>query len=473
MAAAQSDRLAVARLWSLHHIDVRWIAVGLWSAVFLFHTLLYLAVVPPWQAPDEPTSVELLLTMAERGRIVSEADKDPRIEREIIASMQRSRYWELGAYGNRILGHAPTLKTIYPCCYTQLNRPALYQGLLMPLAYISDEWAIEQRLLLFRSFSVLLGVLTVGLITWISYELVGLHPALPLVIPALVVGLPQFAYSSAIVNADNLVALIGALLTWLVVRFLRGNTTWLQLAGIIVVVLIGFVAKRTALMLIVPVVVALSLQAIVVWRRGNPKTKVRLLMGAASLFLLVGVALAIPPLRQAIKTFLTLIVFQVTFAHLQSFIFERLIWLPPWLPTSIPFLSQSFWGSFGWHQVVLPAKLLNVLLWTTGLVLAIGLLWFLIRVQQIPSWIRRFVVVCVCTVVSGIIITLVNAPQGILPQGRYLFVILAPISVWLGIGLTAWWRLRWIPVGVVSLWLALLLLDVYTLAWVVIPGFYR
>ncbi len=472
MAGAQSSVVRFVRVWSLHRVHTRWLAAGLWSTVFFFHALLYLAVVPPWQAPDEPTSVELLLTMAERGLLVSEADKDPRIEREIIASMQQSRYWELGSYGYRIEGRVPTFKHIYPCCYTQLNRPALYHALLLPLAYMSDAWPIEHRLLLFRSFSVLLGLLTVGVITLLSYELVELHPALPLVVPALVAGLPQFAYSSAIVNADNLIALVGALLVWMLLRFVRSASVP-QFAAIVALVMIGFVTKRTILMLIVPVFVASVLQARVVWQRSNQNTRFRLVVGLGSLLTLTTVLFTLSAFRQAVKAFLTNIVFQVTFAHLRSFIFERLVWLPPWLPTSIPFLNQSFWGSFGWHQVVLPSGLYGLLLLMMSAALTGGLFWFLLHAKHMAGWARRFLLVCVCAVVSGVTITLVNAPQGILPQGRYLFVILAPVAIWLGIGLCAWWRLRWIPVGIATLWLGLLLLDVYTLGWVVIPGFYR
>lgn len=457
----------------LRKLDARWMFVGVWSWVFLLHALFYLVLTPPWQAPDEPTSVELLLTMQAKGRIVTPADKDPAIEQEIIASMNRSRYWELGSYGYRPEGQVGTFKFIYPCCNTQLSRPALYQLLMLPAAYWTDGWPIEQRLLVFRGLTIVLGILTVAVVTIISYELVIVHPALPLVVPALVALQPQFAYSSASFNSDNLVALVGALLFLILLRILRHGLSLKRVLSCVVLVVLGFLAKRTMLFMLPAISLGVLIQAAIMWRHGSSSVRRWLLIAGIGIFLAGAAAGLVPPLRADILSGLKRVVFQAGLAHYKSFVFDRLRWLPPWLPVSVPFLSRSFWGSFGWHQIFVAPPIQTILLWLTsaGWLAALGFL--MARGKQLPHWSSRFLWLCVLSLVSALIITLINAPQGILPQGRYLFVVLAPIMLLLGLGFLWWTPRRWISLVVSLVWLGLLALDSYTILAVVIPGFYR
>jgi hypothetical protein len=454
-------------------ISVRWILVGVWCWVFAIHAAFYLLLVPPWQVPDEPTSVELLLTMQAKGRLVGPTDKDPTIEQEIIASMDRTRYWELGAYGYRPDGRAATFEYIYPCCHTQLHRPALYQALFLPAAYATNDWPIEQRLLVFRSLTLMMGVITVAVVTLISYELRPLHPTIPLILPALVALHPQFAYSSAGFNSDNLVALIGALLFLVLLRVLRFGLSPLRLASIVLLIVTGFLSKRTMLFVLPSVGVAVLWGMFRSWRTGSRTTRRFLAFATTGGIFVLFIVSVVPPFRDTALMVLKQVVFQAGLAHYRSFVFERLIWLPPWLLVSIPFLNKSFWGSFGWHQLHIDENLHQMLMWVVGAGWVSACLGVVIRRRQMPYWCSSFIWTSFLAVTFAIIITLINAPQGILPQGRYLFIVLVPIMGLLAFGLVWWLPKRITTVAVSLVWLALIAFDCYTLGAIIIPGFYR
>src|SRR5262245_27579440 len=70
-------------------------------ALALAHGLLYAWLVPPWQAPDEPTQFEYAALVGRLGFIPAATDSDPEIERQIVASLVRQRFFEY------LLGHPP------------------------------------------------------------------------------------------------------------------------------------------------------------------------------------------------------------------------------------------------------------------------------------------------------------------------------------------------------------------------------
>ena len=53
------------------------------AALTLLHSLLYLALLPPWQTPDEPTVFEYAALIGQLGRVPTNADRDLALERQI------------------------------------------------------------------------------------------------------------------------------------------------------------------------------------------------------------------------------------------------------------------------------------------------------------------------------------------------------------------------------------------------------
>src|SRR5262245_58355316 len=64
------------------------------AALALFHGLLFAWLVPPWQAPDEPTLFEYAALVARLGRVPTTADSDPALEREIADSLVHQHFFE-------------------------------------------------------------------------------------------------------------------------------------------------------------------------------------------------------------------------------------------------------------------------------------------------------------------------------------------------------------------------------------------
>ena len=74
---------------------------ALLAALTLLHGLLYLALLPPWQTPDEPTVFEYAALIGQLGRVPTNADRDLALERQIADSLMRQHFFEY------LIGHPP------------------------------------------------------------------------------------------------------------------------------------------------------------------------------------------------------------------------------------------------------------------------------------------------------------------------------------------------------------------------------
>jgi 4-amino-4-deoxy-L-arabinose transferase-like glycosyltransferase len=461
----------------LRKLHARWLVVGVWVSLFLLRALIYLAITPPWQAPDEPTSIELLLTIEARGRLVSPEDTDITIQREIVASMQRSHYWDLGGYGYPPKVANAAFDNVYSCCGTQLHRPPLYHILMLPVAKLTDGWSLEQRLIMLRAASMLFGMITVMLVTLVSYDLAVVHPALPLVLPALVAFHPQFTYSSATFNSDNLITLIGALFFSILLRAMQHGLTWRRFVFLAALIAVGFYTKRTIVFLVPSLGIAVLGRVIQLWRAHGRAMRRPMLIAGVVGALLAGAVVVFPGPRLSMYSFISRFLFfgdPLPYLYfIKNSVFDATLPMWTWVGTSVPFLNRSFWGSYGWHQVYIPQALQHMLMGVVVVSWAVALMRVIIRRRQFPAWVRQYVWLCVLAIVTALTVTLLNAPAPILPQGRYLFLVLIPIVVLMAFGLCSWWPRRWTAYGVSVVWSALIALDLYTLLLVFIPGFYR
>src|SRR5262245_24360040 len=74
--------------------SLAWRVPALLAALAFVHALLFAWLVPPWQAPDEPTLFEYAALVARLGRIPTTSDSDPALERQIVDSLVRQRFFE-------------------------------------------------------------------------------------------------------------------------------------------------------------------------------------------------------------------------------------------------------------------------------------------------------------------------------------------------------------------------------------------
>jgi hypothetical protein len=448
-----------------------------WTSVFLVHALTYLFLIPAWQAPDEPTSVELLLTIQARNRLVTPGDSIPEIQREIIASMERNRFWEFGGYGGRPLSDDDrNFHAIWSCCDTQLNRPPLYQLLLLPAAKLTPRWSIERRLWLLRFLTVLLGAITVAVVVRIACDLGELHPAIPWIFPAFVALSPQFAYSSATFNADNLAALLGALLFWRLLRALRYGITARSLAELALLVVLGFGTKRTFLLAVPAVLLALAWQAIAAYRAQHKDQRLKLPLafggGIAAVLILVA---SVSAVRARVSNLVWRYVFNnapATRLNVLQQVTDQNLTIESWIQRNVVFLNLSFWGSYGWHTVQIAPLIGQLLLFLIVASWLSAVMWLLWKREALPSWGVRFLWVGVFGGITAVLLTVIGTPPEVLPQGRYLFPVMVPIFLLTTIGICGWLPRHRALLGaaVVS---GLLALDLYSIVAVVIPAFLR
>src|SRR5262245_42602137 len=93
------DMIAAAR--GLSGRPPGWLAPALVAMLALLHSLLYAWLVPPWQAPDEPTQFEYAALAARLGRVPASSDVDPELEQLLVDSFVRQHFFEY------LVGHPP------------------------------------------------------------------------------------------------------------------------------------------------------------------------------------------------------------------------------------------------------------------------------------------------------------------------------------------------------------------------------
>jgi hypothetical protein len=131
---------------------------------------------------------------------------------------------------------------------------------------------------------------------------------------------------------------------------------------------------------------------------------------------------------------------------------------------------QSFWYSGGWGQIRLPLGLYG-LLGVVAAVLAVGFVCAMVRWGG--TWQHRKAVVIVAAAilfdVAGAVYSNLAIHQ---PQGRYLLPAMPAVAVVLVVGLAGLLPSRAMRMGAVVVPTSLLVLSVYTLAFVVRPAYF-
>jgi 4-amino-4-deoxy-L-arabinose transferase-like glycosyltransferase len=467
----------------------------------LVRGLLYSAVVPPWQAPDEPRHFEYVRLLYEKRRLVGWGDVTPSVEQEIIGSMWRFDYLRYG-YTDAPPPAPDELPTrfneiwAWPGTEHELHQPPLaYLVYLMPLALTATQDTALQLYAL-RLISVLQGVAVVIIAFQIANELFPDKPRLALAIPAFVTFLPMHTFMTSTINNDHLAEVFVCLLLLILVRgFRRGFSLW-SLVTIILVIIAGLLAKRTAFIAMAISVIALPLY---LWRRPFRRAlswRQALLSLAAVLGILVLVAAIILYWSQAVAEanrigswrdwlvqfylFLPSELFPASFRHklispqaLQ--IYQHYLW----------FLFQTFWARFGWQNIPLDG-LGYYLLAEVSLVALLGLGLFAIRagrrVIHLEWWQRRVLILFALSIVmAGALVigreirnwdlNLARGGPG-WPSGRYLFPVIIPIATLFVLGWSELAPKRHRAAWTIALLGLLILLDSFSLFFLIIPYFY-
>lgn len=448
-AGALGDRPGAARqLLPLFILHIAYLAVA----------ALYATQTPPWQAPDEPAHYNYVRQLAQGNLPLIEAsDYDEQYRSEIVSSK------------------FPPHLAIEPLSYEDWQ-PPLYYLLLTPFYLLFDGALIPLRLvsLLFGT-GIIVAAYAVARILWPAQRWLALIAA------AFVAFLPQHVAILASVNNDSLSLLIIALILWQLARMTRHNQVGEQIngrqwPGLGLLLGLGMVTKLTVYIM-APVILILALA---IYRRQWRRLVAALLRVAAPAAILAAplwlrnilVYPGFDPLAMAAHDAVVVgqprtVEWFAQFGVLETL--ERLI------TTTF----RSFWGQFGWMGVLMDARIYQLLLLFSMLVL-LGLVMrpFMRRRAKLNGPARRNPLVIGllwATFFLNILLYLGYNTTFVQHQGRYLFPALIPIAIAVAAAIETWSKpltSRWpalrnaIPLLFAS---ALFLLDLVALFRYIVP----
>jgi len=460
----------------------------LFTLLTLVRGMLYAALVPPWQGPDEPKHFEYVRTLHEKRRPVGWADIDLVLESEIIGSMDRYRFWEMGIYENSA---GKNFDEVFGQGAHNLEQPLL--GFL-PYAVILDLFPIKDtalQLYVMRLVASFIGVL----ITVTSFFTVAeIFPGnWPFIVGTMtfIVFLPMHSFMLGMLNSDHLAELFSSLVLFLLVRILHRGVTLGRTIAVVICTFLALFAKRTSLVTIPIILISIPLY---LWRR---QVKIRLNWARVGIVLgglgLVGglaillqgrelfdrVLAALAKLAMDVYTYyLFLPSKEFPFNYDRSFfgpeafsVYQRIyVWL-----------YRSFWGWFGWLRAPL-SPWLYTLLGLISIAALFGLLLLVARARQgrldLALQQRKTLILFAMSFVFTLLIITAREIRnwehwgGGYPHGRFLFPVLIPIATLFFLGLSACVPIRYRKRFTLGYVLAFVLFDAYAVIRYALPFFY-
>jgi len=444
----------------------RWLALFL--SLVLVRGLLYMVVIPPWQAPDETGHFEYAWLIAHLGRLPRPQDTSPAFERELLGSLYEWRYGKF--IGRPLPQQMPDCMAELPAnIFARRSRTVL--GGRFSLAYLwSALFLLPFRhqdlvfqLYMARLSSVLLNVAIVWLAIRTFLELIPSRPDLASLMTAVVVFLPQHTFINSMVGEGPLAELMACLVFYCWVRlFRRGLGTW-EIAGIVLGTMVGVWSKTTAVFLI-PLDAGLALWWFL--RRSRRAWTWRYTGYLCVGIIVLGMGTWVWS-RSPLGTYALRSMRQLLSPSELVWVDKRGITFGEGLLLSY----DSFWANFGWMALSLSER------WY-GAIALLSLMaiwgWCTKKPQEIPPW---SVGVMGGALGAAILIfvwtALLSKQSGYYQfQGRYLFPVLIPFAFFLVGGLECLFSTRGNGAGTILFLLFLVCLDTISLAGYIFPYFY-
>lgn len=434
--------------------------------------LLYAALTPPWQAPDETGHFEYVWSIAHQGHLPGPEDASPFFERELLSSLYE---WRYGDYTGRVLPERmpPRLEELPSSIFVQRSRT-----LLSGRFSVNYLWAaifllpVRQQELVMQLYAARFSsvLLNVGIL-WIAFvlfsALLPTSPHLALWMTAAIVFSPQHTFVNSTVGDGPLAELMASwvLLEW--VRLFRHDVGIWTFVGIALGTLFGIWSKATAAFLL-----PLDLGLAVVWalRRGpgawNRRLLLTLLIGggglALGLWLWKDSPLGVVVSDKLVQGVHSLATMDMLWTDVRGITFGE----------ALLGAHESFWANFGWMALPVHGRWYGALLLLAGLSL-MGWIWGESK-GEVP-WRCFGVLGGALALAVGIFIwtAILGQSSGYYQvQGRYLFPVLIPYTFFLVEGWERIFsvRVRWPVMGMFLL--GLIIFDVWCLLRYLLPYFY-
>ena len=232
-------------------------------AIFVLRALLAIAIVPPWQNPDEPQHFAFAHILARQEQLDLSERRDLDLERNLLRSMSAHGWWR--HYAEPEPRPLPVdFLEVPEHLYPVVTSPPIYYLLgAAGLKLTRPDGLIAQYYVL-RGLALVLAVLTIVCIWAGTRRLFGTRVAAG---ATLLTALhPQFVLMSTAVNPDVLVNLCGAVVWWQSARLLTGRSGTVSMAVIACATVTALLTKRLA----VPILLMLGIVPLVAVRFGRP-----------------------------------------------------------------------------------------------------------------------------------------------------------------------------------------------------------
>ncbi len=417
--------------------------------VYVAIGVLYAALTPIWQVPDEPAHYNYIRALAGgRGLPVLEPgdyDQD---------------------YLNRLTTEGFPSELSVDAVEYEDHQPPLYYLLTTPVYWLFGGAVLPLRLL-----SVLFGA---ALLIVASETVCAIFPAqswLGLVTAAFIAFIPQHVAMSAGVNNDTLAELIAGGGLWVSVIYLRGGHNRPWLLGLLAAA--ALLTKGSIYIVVLVAVVAVAL------RRRHERRAWRWTTTQLAWVLIPALLISAP---WFIRNGVTYGWFDPTGQVRHDEVVRGQLTTAEYLANHgwgdllrnmARTTFHSFWGQFGWMAVPLQPRFYRALT-AFSLLAAVGFLWWLFdrhRPRLTPHQRLSLILLFLSSLLTVLVFLGYNA-RFLQHQGRYLFPALVPvgIAVALGLGRLASILPRKMRYGAVSvLFAGMALFDVYCLFRVVVP----
>lgn len=445
----------------------RW-AVALLMLCCLASSIGFTLATPFNEAPDEGGHMRYIRYMVLFDQFPS-IKKDPYTHEAFQPPLYYVVCAALVKAERAITGHFPTKAVIAPNEKANPNRSSLMLFLHPP----ETRWLRWPYAL--RALSILMG-LGVVLVTYLTARALIPSPAsasAPLAATAFAALLPQANFIRGSISNENAGDLAGAVVIWLLALHLtkaysRKRIVWLGIA-----LGLGIITKSTLLPFALLVLVVL-------WLRRPKEGQLRAFVSDIAIFsvpvlLLAGWFYAYrwvaygDPLGTAAW-------------HVMSP--SQVVWPDAFFWLSDTFRSMvwtSFWGVYGWQNIFMPDWVYNACTIVTLLALAGGITLAARRALN-RAQLAAYIIMLAATLLMYGVIAGVSITE-VVWQGREMFPALSSIAVLFGIGLAglamgraavqpvqvAHWRERLGGGLVAAFALSLLVLNIYSIVWLVIP----
>lgn len=442
-------------------------------AVSFIKGLMWIAMVPLFEAPDEPVQFDYVLKIAENKKIFFDRNdkKDSFQSEEICTAARYSGLLKFSpSYRNKYnftpdqTGENEKNIDSLPFSLRKENSdiPAIsiqyppFYYLLATVPYgIFYNSSIITRVFAVRLFSLLLALLTIFAVYKTAELVFAKQKYLPAIIALLVSFNPMFTFISSSVNSDNLLTLFFTVFLYFYAKIFLNKHKPRDIVFLVLIVVLGNITKQHF---------ALSLVMLfgLFCFTDKYSLKTRIIAGAACLALLF---LAMFNLKSnfPVPVFAekTVSVFRYVYESFLPFFFGNA-------------LSASFYGNFGWLNVPVPIWVSRFLLIFT--LVCIGLYFYdlaravLKRKSFLNFRTHLLLLIPVLIYTAGLIYVDCNIKFGL--QGRYFFPVISFIYICLISGLLSVTAKKHHMNILAGLSLAAVLFNAYCLLLIILPRYY-